>query len=177
MRKEDILKLPSMPACGPSYPAGPYRFIDREFMVITYETDPEIIRHQLPERLERLGKLMADDFRIGLVGDHHEFAIDEAIRSCRIARTARRHRGELEDVFLAHERSSLQVWRNKARFRKAVAGFRKVHGPIKRLALKQALESDPATLDRMTILFLLPTLVTGMFGMTTVLMIGLAIAV
>jgi acetoacetate decarboxylase len=52
MRKEDILKLPSMPASGPSYPAGPYRFIHREFMVITYETDPDIIRHQLPEPLE-----------------------------------------------------------------------------------------------------------------------------
>jgi acetoacetate decarboxylase len=41
-----------MPASGPSYPAGPYRFIHREFMVITYETDPDIIRHQLPEPLE-----------------------------------------------------------------------------------------------------------------------------
>jgi len=54
MRKEDILKLPSMPASGPSYPAGPYRFIHREFMVITYETDPDVIRHQLPEPLEPL---------------------------------------------------------------------------------------------------------------------------
>ena len=44
MRREDLLKLPSMPAAGPSYPAGPYRFIDREFLVITYETDPEIGR-------------------------------------------------------------------------------------------------------------------------------------
>ena len=51
MRKEDILKLPSMPASGPSYPAGPYRFIHREFMVITYETDPDIVRDQLPEML------------------------------------------------------------------------------------------------------------------------------
>jgi len=49
MRKEDVLKLPSMPAAGPSYPAGPYRFVDREYMVITYETDPEIIAAQLPE--------------------------------------------------------------------------------------------------------------------------------
>ena len=48
MQKEDILKLPSMPASGPSYPAGPYRFIHRECMVITYETNLEIIRHQLP---------------------------------------------------------------------------------------------------------------------------------
>ena len=52
MRKEDVLKLPSMPAAGPSYPAGPYRFVDREFMVITYETDPEVVRQQLPEPLE-----------------------------------------------------------------------------------------------------------------------------
>jgi len=51
MRKDEVLKLPSMPASGPSYPAGPYRFIDREFMVITYETDPEVIRPELPEPL------------------------------------------------------------------------------------------------------------------------------
>ena len=49
MRKQDVLKLPSMPAAGPSYPAGPYRFIDREFMVITYESDRDIVRAQLPE--------------------------------------------------------------------------------------------------------------------------------
>lgn len=52
MKLEDILGLPSMPAAGPSYPAGPYRFIDREYMIITYESDPELIRHQLPEPLE-----------------------------------------------------------------------------------------------------------------------------
>ena len=52
MRREDILKLPSMPASGPSYPAGPYRFIHREFMVITYESDPTVIRDHLPEPLE-----------------------------------------------------------------------------------------------------------------------------
>src|ERR1700685_4663010 len=52
MRREDILKLPSMPASGPSYPAGPYRFIQRQFMVITYEPDADIIRDHLPEPLE-----------------------------------------------------------------------------------------------------------------------------
>jgi acetoacetate decarboxylase len=54
MRKEDVLKLPSMPAAGPSYPAGPYRFINREYMIITYETDAQAIRAQLPEPLEPL---------------------------------------------------------------------------------------------------------------------------
>src|SRR5262245_47227334 len=52
MRREDLFKLPSMPAAGPSYPAGPYRFVNREFLVITYETDPELIRAGLQETLE-----------------------------------------------------------------------------------------------------------------------------
>lgn len=52
MRREDILRLPSMPAAGPSYPDGPYRFVNREYMIITYTTDPELIREQLPEPLE-----------------------------------------------------------------------------------------------------------------------------
>src|SRR4029453_15432316 len=52
MRRQDTLKLASMPLAGPSYPAGPYRFIDREFLVISYETDPDLIRAGLPEPLE-----------------------------------------------------------------------------------------------------------------------------
>src|SRR5260370_40319050 len=52
MRKADVLKLPWMPMAGPSYPAGPYRFVNREFLVITYETDAELIRAGLPEPLE-----------------------------------------------------------------------------------------------------------------------------
>jgi acetoacetate decarboxylase len=56
MKREDVLKLPSMPAAGPSYPAGPYRFIDREYMVITYETDPAEIAGQLPEPLQPLDR-------------------------------------------------------------------------------------------------------------------------
>lgn len=56
MRIEDVLRLPSMPAAGPSYPAGPYRFVNREYMIITYETDPQVIRDQLPEPLEPLDR-------------------------------------------------------------------------------------------------------------------------
>jgi acetoacetate decarboxylase len=54
LKKADVLNLPSMPAAGPSYPAGPYRFINREYMIITYETDPAEIAEQLPEPLEPL---------------------------------------------------------------------------------------------------------------------------
>ncbi|MGA7325334.1 MAG: acetoacetate decarboxylase [Rhodomicrobium sp.] len=45
----DILKLASMPIASPSYPRGPYRFIDREYLIVTYESDPDAIRAALPE--------------------------------------------------------------------------------------------------------------------------------
>jgi len=51
MKAQDILKLPSMPMASPSYPMGPYRFVDREYFIITYESDPEAIRAALPEPL------------------------------------------------------------------------------------------------------------------------------
>jgi acetoacetate decarboxylase len=51
MTPDQILKLPSMPAASPSYPMGPYRFINREFMIVTYETDPELLRMAVPEPL------------------------------------------------------------------------------------------------------------------------------
>jgi acetoacetate decarboxylase len=35
-----------------TYPCGPYRFINREFLVITYETDPEYLRKIVPPELE-----------------------------------------------------------------------------------------------------------------------------
>ena len=52
MKITEILDLPSMPMASPSYPHGPYRFTNREYMIITYESDPEAIRQALPEPLE-----------------------------------------------------------------------------------------------------------------------------
>ena len=51
MKKEEILGLPSMPAAGPSYPFGPYRFVNREYMIVIYESDPEAVRAAVPEPL------------------------------------------------------------------------------------------------------------------------------
>jgi acetoacetate decarboxylase len=62
MNIEAILAAPSMPVAGPSYPAGPYRFVNREFMVITYETDPALIREQLPEPLEPADRPLVVNF-------------------------------------------------------------------------------------------------------------------
>jgi acetoacetate decarboxylase len=52
MEIQDILQQPSMPIASPSYPKGPYRFINREYFIVTYESDPEAIRHAVPEPLE-----------------------------------------------------------------------------------------------------------------------------
>jgi acetoacetate decarboxylase len=41
----------AMPLTSPAYPPGPYRFVDREFLVITYRTDPETLRALVPEPL------------------------------------------------------------------------------------------------------------------------------
>jgi acetoacetate decarboxylase len=56
MKKEDILKTRAMPAFSPSYPAGPYYFKRREYLIITYETDPDAVRAALPEPLEPAGE-------------------------------------------------------------------------------------------------------------------------
>ena len=52
MTRDEILASSSMPLASPSYPKGPYRFINREYLVIHYESDPEAIRAMLPEPLE-----------------------------------------------------------------------------------------------------------------------------
>ena len=41
----------AMPLTSPSYPRGPYRFVDREFLIISYRTDPELLAAVVPEPL------------------------------------------------------------------------------------------------------------------------------
>src|SRR5262245_58535200 len=42
----------AMPLTNPAYPVGPYRFYHREFLIITYRTDPRKLRELVPEPLE-----------------------------------------------------------------------------------------------------------------------------
>lgn len=42
----------AMPLTNPAYPKGPYRFTGREFMIITYRSDPERLRAIVPAPLE-----------------------------------------------------------------------------------------------------------------------------
>jgi acetoacetate decarboxylase len=42
----------AMPLTSPAFPRGPYRFRNREFLIVTYRTDPEALRAVVPEPLE-----------------------------------------------------------------------------------------------------------------------------
>ena len=42
----------AMPLANPSYPRGPCRFVDREFLIIAYRTDPDALRTVIPAPLE-----------------------------------------------------------------------------------------------------------------------------
>ena len=42
----------AMPVTSPAFPPGPYRFVDREYFIIRYRTDPEALRRVVPEPLE-----------------------------------------------------------------------------------------------------------------------------
>jgi acetoacetate decarboxylase len=41
----------AMPLTNPSYPPGPYRFINREYLIISYRTDIDALRAVVPEPL------------------------------------------------------------------------------------------------------------------------------
>ena len=52
----------AMPLNNPSYPPGPYRFYDREYFVIEYLTDPQVLRAAVPEPLEISGPVVKFEF-------------------------------------------------------------------------------------------------------------------
>jgi acetoacetate decarboxylase len=52
MREQDVRERAfAMPLTSPAYPPGPYRFTNREYLVITYRTDPGKLRALVPEPL------------------------------------------------------------------------------------------------------------------------------
>lgn len=42
----------AMPLTSPAFPIGPYRFVNREYLIITYETDADALRAVVPEPLQ-----------------------------------------------------------------------------------------------------------------------------
>jgi acetoacetate decarboxylase len=51
-----------MPLTSPAYPIGPYRFRSREYLIITYRTDPQKLREVVPEPLQVREPLVKFEF-------------------------------------------------------------------------------------------------------------------
>lgn len=53
MTKDEVKRRAfAVPLTNPAYPCGPYRFRNREYLTITYRSDPEVLRRLVPEPLE-----------------------------------------------------------------------------------------------------------------------------
>lgn len=52
----------AMPLTSPAYPPGPYRFVNREFLIITYRTEIDRLRRVVPEPLEVREPLVKFEF-------------------------------------------------------------------------------------------------------------------
>ncbi len=63
MTEDDVKKRAfAMPLMSPAYPRGPYRFVDREFLIITYRTDPDALAEVIPAPLEMTDPVVKFEF-------------------------------------------------------------------------------------------------------------------
>ena len=63
MKADDVRRLAySMPLHDPSYPRGPYRFINREYLIISYRTDREALERVVPKPLEIVDPIVKYEF-------------------------------------------------------------------------------------------------------------------
>jgi acetoacetate decarboxylase len=52
----------AMPIHSPAFPPGPYRFVDREYLIITYRTDPDALAQVVPAPLKVAEPLVKFEF-------------------------------------------------------------------------------------------------------------------
>ena len=63
MRADEVLKNAfAMPLDNPSFPPGPYRFVNREYLIITYRTSREALEAVVPAPLEILEPIVKYEF-------------------------------------------------------------------------------------------------------------------
>jgi acetoacetate decarboxylase len=63
MNEQEVLdRAFAMPLTQPAYPRGPYRFVNREYFIVTYRTDPERLRAVVPAPLEFDSPLVKYEF-------------------------------------------------------------------------------------------------------------------
>jgi acetoacetate decarboxylase len=52
----------AMPLTNPAYPPGPYRFVNREFLIVSYRTDLDALRAVVPEPLQVTDAIVKYEF-------------------------------------------------------------------------------------------------------------------
>ena len=52
----------AMPLTSPAFPPGPYRFKNREFLIVSYRTDPDALRAVVPEPLQITDAIVKYEF-------------------------------------------------------------------------------------------------------------------
>ena len=63
MKQDDVkARAFAMPLTSPAYPIGPYKFYNREYLIITYRTDIEKLRAIVPEPLQVSDALVKYEF-------------------------------------------------------------------------------------------------------------------
>ncbi len=63
MTEDEVRKRAfAMPLTSPAYPPGPYRFANREYLVVTYRSDPVKLREIVPAPLDLDGDLVKYEF-------------------------------------------------------------------------------------------------------------------
>jgi acetoacetate decarboxylase len=63
MKLDDVrAKAFAMPLNNPAFPPGPYKFYDREFIILSYRSDPARMRAVVPEPLEVVGDVVHYEF-------------------------------------------------------------------------------------------------------------------
>ncbi|HSI57630.1 MAG TPA: acetoacetate decarboxylase [Ideonella sp.] len=63
MKIEDVRRSAfAMPLTSPAFPPGPYRFVNREFLIIAYRTDPDALRAVVPEPLQLTEPIVKYEF-------------------------------------------------------------------------------------------------------------------
>ncbi len=63
MKIEDVKRNAfAMPLTNPAFPPGPYRFVNREFLIVTYRTDPDALRAVVPEPLQFTDAIVKYEF-------------------------------------------------------------------------------------------------------------------
>lgn len=63
MNEDEVRKQAfAMPLCSPAFPPGPYRFINREYLIVTYRTDPDKLAAVIPAPLEMIEPIVKFEF-------------------------------------------------------------------------------------------------------------------